>query len=72
MADTPPVDQDAVRALARAAALPLGEDRLAAAAALLGAWTSAANELSRIMSASEHRTILPITSFAHPPTEPTE
>lgn len=66
------MDDDDVRALARAAALPLEPGRTAALAALLGDWLPAANDLSRAMSASEHRGLLPITLFAHPPADPTE
>ena len=61
-----------MRALARAAALPLEEGRVAALAALLGEWLPAANELSRAMSAAEHRDLLPVTVFAHLPADPTE
>ncbi len=66
------MDEDDVRALARAAALPLDDDRIAALAALLGGWLPAANELSRAMSAREHRDVLPVTVFGQPPTDPTE
>ena len=63
------MEHEDVRALARAAALPLEEGRVAALAALLGTWLPAANELSRTMSGAEHRGALPITLFAHPPTD---
>jgi len=66
------MDEDDVRALARAAALPLEDGRLPALAALLGGWLPAANELSRAMSAPEHRRVLPVTVFGQPPTDPTE
>jgi hydrogenase/urease accessory protein HupE len=72
MAEGSLVNEDAVRALARAAALPLAEDRIAAVTALLGDWLAAANDLSRTMSAPEHRGTAPITVFAHPPTDPKE
>jgi len=72
MAEGSLVNEDAVRALARAAALPLAEDRIAAVTALLGDWLAAANDLSRTMSAPEHRGTAPITVFAHPPTDPNE
>lgn len=66
------LDEGAVRALAKAAALPLPEDRVAAVTQLLQDWLPAASELSRIMSAPEHRAIVPITVFAHPTADPTE
>ncbi len=72
MAEGPPLDEDGVRALARAAALPLADDRVAALSSLLGDWLPAANDLSRTMSAPEHRGTAPITVFAHPPTDPME
>lgn len=61
-----------VRALAKAAALPLADDRVPAVTQLLQDWFPAANELSRIMSAPEHLATMPITVFAHPPADPTE
>jgi len=72
MAEGSLVNEDAVRALARAAALPFAEDRIAAVTALLGDWLAAANDLSRTMSTPEHRGTAPITVFAHPPTDPKE
>lgn len=70
--DQHPVDEQSVRLLARAAALPLDDKRLPAAAELLDTWLVAANELSRIMSAPEHLAVLPVTVFAHPTPEPTD
>jgi len=64
------VDDDRVRALARAAGLTLEEARVGALTALLGAWLPAANELSRIMRGPEHREVVPGTVFAHPAPEP--
>ena len=64
--------EDGVRALARAADLPLPEGRLPAVTQLLQAWLPAAVELSRIMAAPEHRDTMPITVFAHPHADPTE
>jgi len=72
MAEGSPVNEETVRALARAAALPIADERMAAVAALLGDWLAAANDLSRIMSAPEHRQTAPITVFAHPPTDTKE
>lgn len=71
---TPPtaVDADAVRALARAAALPLPDDRVAAVTDLLGQWLPAANALSAAMSAPEHQTTMPLTVVASGPTDRTE
>ena len=66
------MDEDDVRALARAAALPLDDARLPGLAALLGGWLPAANELSQAMSAPEHQAVLPVTVFGQPPTDPTE
>lgn len=66
------MDEDDVRSLARAAALPLDDDRLPALAALLGGWLPAANELSRAMSGPEHQDVLPVTVFGQPPTDATE
>jgi hypothetical protein len=72
MAEEPPVNEDEVRALARAAELPLADDRVLALASLLSDWLPAANDLSRTMSAPEYRGTAPITSFVHPPADPTE
>jgi len=72
MAEEAPVDEAGVRALARAAALPLPEDRVAAVTGVLRDWLPAANELSRLMSAPGLRDTAPVTTFAHPPTDPTE
>lgn len=58
-----------VRALARAAALPLDDARVGALATLLGSWLPAANELSRTMSAPEHRDVVPATVFCSPAPE---
>lgn len=66
------LDESGVRALAKAAALPLADDRVPAVTQLLQDWFPAASELSRIMSAPEHLAIMPITVFAHPPADPTE
>lgn len=66
------VDEDGVRALARAANLPLTEDRIPAIAGVLRDWLPAAIELSRTMSASEQQAIMPITVFAHAPADPSE
>jgi hypothetical protein len=66
------VDEQGVRLLARAAELPLDEERLPAVAGLLGTWLEAANELSRSMSAPEHLTVMPATVFTHPVPDPTD
>jgi hypothetical protein len=68
----PLVGPDDVRVLARAARLPLGEERLALVADLLNAWLPAAGELSLAMSAAELRTTVPVTVFAHPAPDGTE
>lgn len=67
-----PCDEEGVRALARAAALPLPDDRVPQVAELLGTWLTAANELSRTMSEPVHLSLMPATVFAHPTAEPTE
>lgn len=72
MTNEHPVDEEGVRALARAAALPLAEDRLPSVAELLGTWLVAANELSRTMSDAQHLPLMPATVFVHPTTELTE
>ena len=66
------LDEDDVRALVRAAALPLADDRVPAVTQLLQDWFPAARELSRIMSAPEHLAVTPITVFAHPLADPME
>jgi hypothetical protein len=66
------VDEQGARALARAAGLPLEDERLPAVAALLGTWLQAANELSRTMSAAEHLAVMPATVFTHPAPDVTE
>ncbi len=63
------MEHEDVRALARAAALPLDDDKVEALATLLGGWLPAANDLSRVMSAPEHRDVVPVTVFAQPPAE---
>jgi len=63
------MDKDTVRELARAAGLPLADERAALLAPQLGAWLSAANELSAKLSGDEHRDLLPITTFRHPGAE---
>lgn len=72
MTDQGPCEPEEVRALARAAGLPLPDDRLPLVAELLGTWLTAANELSRTMSAPVHMPLMPITVFVHPNAEPTE
>lgn len=67
-----PCDEEGVRALARAAALPLTDDRVSQVADLLGTWLTAANELSRTMSDAAHLSLMPATFFVHPTAEPTE
>lgn len=72
MVDDVMLDEGDVRALAKAAALPLAEDRVPAVAQLLQDWFPAAIELSRIMSAPENLSVMPISVFTHPPSDPTE
>ena len=69
MADETRLDEATVRALARAADLPLPAEREALVAEQLGGWLSAANELNRKMAAEEHIAVTPITVFAHPTRE---
>jgi hypothetical protein len=59
------IDEQAVRALAVAADLPLPPERLGLVADQLAEWLTAANELSRKMSAPEHQTVMPATVFTH-------
>lgn len=66
------VDRHDVRSLARAAALPLGEERLGPIAEVLNAWLPPTNALSRAMSAPELRATVPVTVFAHPTPAGTE
>jgi hypothetical protein len=63
------VDEGTVRELAEAADLPLDSARLALVAPQLVVWLAAANELSRKLSAEEHRGLLPVTLFRHPAAE---
>jgi hypothetical protein len=63
------MDENTVHELARAADLPLSEERLALLAPQLGTWLAAANELSRKLAADEHRPLIPITVFGHPSAE---
>ena len=63
------MDEHTIRELARAADLPLDDDRLGLVAPQLAAWLTAANELSRKLEAEEHRGIVPITVFRHPTVE---
>ncbi len=68
-----PVDEQGVAALARAADLPLGPERLALVTGQLGDWLLAANELSRKLADERHLEVTPITVFTHPAhTEPVE
>ena len=55
-----------VRALASCAELPLAPGREELIAETLDAWVAEANELSRKMSAAEHRELVPATVFTHP------
>lgn len=64
---TTPVTAESVAAAARLAGLPLGEDRAAVVAELLGAWVPAANALSTRMQASSVRPLMPATVFGQPP-----
>ncbi|CAN5847240.1 hypothetical protein BH11PSE8_BH11PSE8_37900 [soil metagenome] len=57
------------RLLAGLADLPLAPGRAEIAGGLLAEWLPAANELSRKMSAFEHMNLLPITVFAHAPSD---
>jgi hypothetical protein len=66
MTDGSEVDDEMVAVLARAADLPLAEDRRAVVREVLGAWLPDANELSRKMSEPEHWTVTPATVFTHP------
>jgi hypothetical protein len=61
------MDEATVKALAAAADLPLEEGRAALIAPLLGTWLEDANELSRKLQAAERQTVMPITTFSHPP-----
>jgi hypothetical protein len=66
MTDSPDTGAARVRMLARYAQLPLPAEREALVAAILDAWTPAANELSRKMAAAEHQSLLPVTVLTHP------
>lgn len=55
-----------VRALAQYAGLPLPPGREAQVAVILDAWIPAAEELTRKMSAQEHRALVPITVLKPP------
>jgi hypothetical protein len=59
------MNEDTVRELARAADLPLADDRPPLIATQLATWLEAANELSRKLAGPEHQTELPITAFTH-------
>ncbi|HEY1366919.1 MAG TPA: hypothetical protein VGF23_07400 [Gaiellaceae bacterium] len=61
------MDEATVNALAAAADLPLEEGRAALVAPVLGAWLEGANELNRKLQAAERQTVVPITTFGHPP-----
>ncbi len=61
-----PLDDEAVRVLAKAADLPIPDDRLPLVAAQLGEWLAAANDLNAKMSAPEHLTVTPVTVFSAP------
>jgi len=57
---------DLVRRLAAIADLPLAPGREDAISPILRSWLADANELSRKMSAAEHRDVLPAIVFLHP------
>jgi hypothetical protein len=63
------MDELSVRELAAAAELRLDDDRLARVASQLEVWLTAANELNRKLGLEEHRGLVPITVFRHPPVE---
>jgi hypothetical protein len=58
-------EQD-VKALSDVAGLPLSQERMALVAPLLSTWLEAANELSGMIAAPEHRALVPITVVRHP------
>ena len=60
------ITDEAVRALAVAADLPLAREREGMLSGQLTEWLTAANELNRKMSAPEHWTLAPVTVFSHP------
>jgi hypothetical protein len=61
------VSESTVRTLAALGDLPLAPGREAVIAPPLNVWIGWANELNRKMSAAEHWTLTPITTFSHPP-----
>jgi hypothetical protein len=61
-----PEIETTTRALAVAADLPLAAEREALVGEQLAHWLAAANELSRKMSAPEHRMLTPVTVFVQP------
>jgi hypothetical protein len=54
-----------VRVLAHYAALPIAPEREAIVAAILDSWLTAAEELSRKMSAAAHQGLVPVTVLTH-------
>ena len=68
-----PLDEEAVAALARAAALPLPPERVELVAGQLRDWVEAANELSRKMADPRRPEVAQIAVFTHPASaDPTE
>lgn len=61
-----PLDDESVRALAKAADLTIPDERLPLVAGQLGEWLAAANDLNHKISAPEHRTVTPVTVFVAP------
>ena len=60
------IDAAMVRTLAAMAELPLPQGRESSIAPILNTWVKDANELSRKMSAAQHWTVTPATTFVHP------
>jgi hypothetical protein len=61
------INEDAVRALAAIAGVPMHEGEAAAVVEVLAAWLPDANELSRKMRRPEYLTVTPATVFGHHP-----
>jgi hypothetical protein len=61
------IDESVIAAFAKAADLPLSQERVSVIAKPLVAWLADANELNRKMSQARYLDLMPVSIFNHPP-----
>jgi hypothetical protein len=65
--DVSHIDESVIAAFAKAADLPLSQERVSVVAKPLAVWLADANELSRKMSQARYLDLMPVSVFSHPP-----